>query len=92
MAAIERVQSGFVVGPASSASAPTRRAIENERLLDRRVHSRCRHSSTELEPSDAHVANVYDDHYFEGGGAGYTNYFEEGELLRERGEKYGRFA
>src|SRR5687768_12548688 len=49
----------------------------------------CGHRSTALEPSLDHLTAVYGDHYFEGGGAGYTNYVEEGQLLRERGQKYG---
>ena len=56
----------------------------------------CKHRSAELEPSLQDALKVYGDDYFEGGGAGYTNYLQEGELLRARGRKYGellqRFA
>ena len=37
-----------------------------------------------------HVRNVYGDHYFTGGGAGYPDYLADGELLRERGRGYAR--
>lgn len=69
--------------------SPTRRALEKHGFWIVEC-IRCRHRSTELQPPDDHVESVYGDHYFEGGGAGYTNYFEEGDLLRERGKKYGQ--
>jgi SAM-dependent methyltransferase len=50
---------------------------------------RCQHRSTELKPSAEHVVKVYGDDYFEGGGAGYSNYLEEGALLKARGRSYG---
>ena len=68
--------------------SPTRRALQKHGFWIVEC-TRCRHRSTEFQPKDDHVASVYGDQYFEGGGAGYTNYFEEGDLLRERGRKYG---
>ena len=37
----------------------------------------------------AHAAQVYDDSYFNGGGAGYANYLSESALLRAHGRRYG---
>ncbi len=37
-----------------------------------------------------HVASVYDDSYFFGGGAGYSDYLSEAELLRDQGRRYGK--
>ena len=37
-----------------------------------------------------HVGVVYGDEYFSGGAAGYPDYLAEGELLRRRGQWYGR--
>jgi hypothetical protein len=36
------------------------------------------------------VAQVYDDSYFTSGGAGYPNYLEVSQLLREQGRRYAR--
>jgi SAM-dependent methyltransferase len=91
MAAVS--ESGSASGSESERScilceSPTRRALEKNGFWIVEC-VRCGHRSTELEPSDDHVAKVYGDEYFEGGGAGYTNYFQEGDLLRARGRKYG---
>ncbi|MDZ4848862.1 MAG: class I SAM-dependent methyltransferase [Pirellulaceae bacterium] len=40
--------------------------------------------------SDCHLAHVYSDDYFEGGGAGYSNYLSEGTMLRKRGRQYAK--
>jgi SAM-dependent methyltransferase len=51
----------------------------------------CRHRQTVLgcvKPTN-HVAEVYSDSYFTDGGAGYVDYLAEGEMLRQRGRKYG---
>lgn len=37
----------------------------------------------------AHVATIYADHYFAGGGDGYPDYLGEGQLLMEHGRRYG---
>jgi SAM-dependent methyltransferase len=50
----------------------------------------CRHQSTEMQPTEDHVNQVYGDEYFHGGGAGYAGYLEEGKLLRERGRWYAK--
>lgn len=36
-----------------------------------------------------HVKSIYDDDYFSGGGAGYSQYTSEEELLTRHGERYG---
>jgi SAM-dependent methyltransferase len=48
----------------------------------------CRHRFAGLAADEQHVASVYADEYFTGGGAGYTNYAGEGEMLRRRGRDY----
>jgi SAM-dependent methyltransferase len=50
--------------------------------------SRCAHRFAEIAADENHVAQVYGDEYFSGGGAGYTDYFSEGEMLRKRGNDY----
>jgi SAM-dependent methyltransferase len=49
---------------------------------------KCNHRFAEISADEMHVANVYDDFYFNGGGAGYNDYFAEGEMLRQRGKMY----
>ena len=49
---------------------------------------RCRHRYAGVLPGDDHVASIYDDHYFDGGGAGYDDYTAEGELLVAHGVRY----
>jgi 2-polyprenyl-3-methyl-5-hydroxy-6-metoxy-1,4-benzoquinol methylase len=51
---------------------------------------KCSHRFTELLVTANHVENIYDDSYFNGGGAGYTNYLEEAEILRQRGHWYSK--
>lgn len=52
---------------------------------------RCRHRflAEEADP-DALLAEVYGDVYFTGGGAGYDDYLDEGEMLRSHGRWYAR--
>jgi SAM-dependent methyltransferase len=52
--------------------------------------SSCGHRFALPPAGDAHVATVYDDSYFSGGGAGYKDYLSEGTLLRQHGRRYGR--
>lgn len=52
--------------------------------------SECQHRFAEIETSDSHPKKVYSDEYFEGGGAGYPNYIQEGAMLKERGAYYGQ--
>ena len=48
----------------------------------------CGHRFAALAADELHVATVYADEYFTGGGAGYTDYTAEGEMLRGRGRNY----
>src|SRR4051794_15937989 len=48
----------------------------------------CGHRFADIAADEAHVAAVYDDSYFNGGGAGYSDYLIEGEMLRKRGQIY----
>ena len=50
----------------------------------------CEHRFAELADNELHVTNTYDDSYFNGGGAGYTNYLNESEMLRNRGKMYAK--
>lgn len=50
----------------------------------------CQHRFVELIPSAQHVTTVYDDRYFQGGGAGYPDYLAEADLLRQQGRRYAK--
>jgi SAM-dependent methyltransferase len=50
----------------------------------------CRHRFAEIVADEMHVSEVYSDAYFSAGGAGYSGYFTEAELLRGRGRMYAR--
>jgi SAM-dependent methyltransferase len=50
----------------------------------------CSHRSADVGDLSGHVARVYADEYFEGGGAGYSDYLAEQEILRRHGRRYGR--
>lgn len=51
---------------------------------------KCGHRFAAVSPAETHVTEVYDDSYFTNGGAGYTDYLAEGEMLAERGYDYGK--
>lgn len=48
----------------------------------------CAHQTAELTDATNHVARVYNDEYFFGGGAGYTDYLTESEILIKHGRRY----
>lgn len=50
----------------------------------------CGHRSAELTTSANHVSQIYDDQYFFGGGAGYTDYLAESGLLINHGRRYAK--
>ena len=50
----------------------------------------CGHQSAELTSVENHIGNVYADAYFFGGGAGYTDYLSESELLIDHGRRYAK--
>ena len=52
--------------------------------------AKCSHRFAAIAAGETHVARVYDDSYFSGGGAGYTDYLAEGEMLKSRGRMYAK--
>jgi SAM-dependent methyltransferase len=50
----------------------------------------CGHRFAEVLTNENHVSQIYDDSYFTGGGAGYSDYLAEGEMLRRRGGDYAK--
>lgn len=50
----------------------------------------CQHRFLANPLSDTHLASVYDDSYFFGGGDGYDDYLKESDLLRAQGQRYGQ--
>ncbi len=50
----------------------------------------CAHRFANIGANETHVSINYGDEYFNGGGAGYSDYSEEAELLRARGRMYAR--
>lgn len=50
----------------------------------------CSHRFAEVATGETHVAEVYADEYFTGGGAGYADYLAEGAMLRDRGRAYAK--
>lgn len=51
---------------------------------------KCGHRFAALAAGETHVAEVYSDEYFTGGGAGYSDYLQEGEMLERRGAMYAK--
>jgi SAM-dependent methyltransferase len=70
-------------------SADSKRVFEVKDYWIRDCTS-CAHRFTELAVAGDHVEKIYDDSYFNGGGAGYTDYLQESRILRQRGKWYGR--
>lgn len=57
---------------------------------DLRDCAKCAHRFAEIAAGETHVARVYDDSYFSGGGAGYADYLAESEMLKNRGRMYAK--
>ena len=51
---------------------------------------KCSHRFAEIAADETHVAEIYDDSYFSGGGAGYSDYLAEAEMLKNRGRMYAK--
>lgn len=51
---------------------------------------KCGHRFAGIAADENHVAATYDDTYFSGGGAGYTDYLAEGDMLKKRGQMYAK--
>lgn len=52
--------------------------------------SGCAHRFAEVSTGEDYAEKIYDDAYFNGGGAGYDDYLADGEMLRARGRDYAR--
>jgi 2-polyprenyl-3-methyl-5-hydroxy-6-metoxy-1,4-benzoquinol methylase len=50
----------------------------------------CHYQFTEIDLPENYVDQTYDDHYFQGGQAGYPDYLAEASLLRKRGRWYAQ--
>lgn len=50
----------------------------------------CRHRCVNLTTTHTHVSQVYGDDYFTEGGAGYSDYLAEAELITAHGRRYGQ--
>ncbi len=50
----------------------------------------CDHRFAEFELSEGHVESTYSDEYFFGGGAGYSDYTSESDILRSHGRRYAQ--
>lgn len=51
---------------------------------------KCFHRFAGIKADEDHVSAIYDDSYFNGGGAGYSDYLQESEILRARGRIYAK--
>lgn len=51
---------------------------------------KCNHRFAAIPADENHVADIYDDDYFNGGGAGYSDYLQEDEMLTRRGRMYAK--
>jgi SAM-dependent methyltransferase len=51
---------------------------------------KCGHRFVGIEAGERHVASTYGDSYFTDGGAGYSDYTAEADLLRKRGQMYAK--
>ncbi len=51
---------------------------------------RCGHRFADLAASPTHTRQIYDDQYFQGGGAGYPDYLGEARILRNHGRWYAK--
>lgn len=77
------------VCPACPACGQTSQGLFRVHGHEIRQCRRCLHRFVAIDSDDlAHVATVYGDDYFNGGGAGYDNYAAEADLLRAHGRRY----
>jgi SAM-dependent methyltransferase len=68
---------------------------ESERKFEHRgywirVCLKCRHHFTELNSTENHIEQIYNDEYFQGAEAGYPDYLREEHLLRSHGSWYAK--
>jgi SAM-dependent methyltransferase len=72
-------------------SDPTDRVFKVHGYWIRACRS-CGHRLAEIEADRRHVAAIYGDEYFIGGGAGYPGYLHEASVLAKSGRAYARIA
>jgi len=68
---------------------PTQRVFQQDGFWIRECPV-CHFQYVEVIPSQEHVTQVYGDRYFIGGGAGYTNYVGEADIITTHGRYYGK--
>jgi SAM-dependent methyltransferase len=51
---------------------------------------KCHHRYAEISPSADHPYQIYQDDYFKGGAAGYSDYLSEAKILISHGRQYSR--
>lgn len=78
-----------VACPACEVVEPTRQLFQKSGLWIEEC-KRCGHRFAQAPDAALHVSMVYDDDYFQGGGAGYSNYLSEAKLLTAHGRRYGK--
>jgi SAM-dependent methyltransferase len=84
---ISGVNKMFMKCPLCHGETKTAFTVKGYSLLD---CGRCTHRFTGIAPGKAHAETIYDDSYFNGGGAGYLDYLLEGKMLRQRGVMYAQ--
>jgi len=67
----------------------TQRAFQKEGYWIRECPV-CHFRYVEITPSQEHVTQVYGDHYFQEGGAGYPDYIAESKIITAHGRQYGK--
>lgn len=75
--------------PACEVAQPSRKLFQKSGIWIEEC-PRCGHRFAQAPDSALHVAAVYGDDYFHGGGAGYSNYLSESRLLEAHGRRYGK--
>jgi SAM-dependent methyltransferase len=68
---------------------PSRRLFEKDGYWICECES-CTHRCVEYNPDVQHVDQVYGDGYFTEGGAGYSDYLAEADLITAHGKRYGQ--
>ena len=53
---------------------------------------RCTHRFADVMPGEDHLAAVYDDAYFDDGGAGYPRYLDQAAIVHAAGRHYARLV
>jgi len=78
-----------VACPACENALPSRRLFQKSGSWIEECTG-CGHRFALAPDASLHIAAVYGDDYFNGGGAGYSNYLSESRLLEAHGRRYGK--